>query len=635
MRAGMVVCAVLALCGSAVLSAGDVNLKEVTPVPSELVRGEFWAGEVAATPAAWRGHRLEAELVAVRSMMDRLRATRPAGDGGGASIGQLTVIQLAFKESNCQFRLDPADPASEPLNVVLLIWDTPTPNPLGVDVIFDGEPLTMVEEDGMVHAFLFDGGLASVGPKADPGDPEQLFLFDVPAGVHTFKIEEGNEGTSSEVELEVLDAQPFADAENVVLDPAAVEADSCMLVAGYDNVCPVADRYTIFLDDADGNLLQPFGRISWLPWLVIRGAPPGSYGARVRGFADYNGDPNAQYFGCFVDGDADRSTPEPDPLVLNCDPTPCVVPPSNFRLTQMTYGGATGPHDFMAVLTPGEVYSGGLNFYLDDALLANLPADSIPHAEPEIPDTVFITFGLNLAPGEYTFAFEGECGADGTSDRAENTFTIRADTPHPEPVDGEILCEWDQDTATTNASWTNKDCSTYIQRFLITDPENDPEGVLVGDRPNDQNDFRIEGNRTEDGVIDTTPDDLLDYRFITWVDGDQYSSERIRCVTELPPTDFFIRGICNDGSVAATNPQLTDGIFVLNFLFQGGPTPGCMEACDTNASGDLNLTDGVYIFGYLFLGGPPPPPWQDGNPTCEEIGEGIDCATPNASCPLE
>ena len=52
--------------------------------------------------------------------------------------------------------------------------------------------------------------------------------------------------------------------------------------------------------------------------------------------------------------------------------------------------------------------------------------------------------------------------------------------------------------------------------------------------------------------------------------------------------------------------DLTDGVFVLNFLFLGGTMPPCMSAADANGNGVLDLTDGVYILNFLFLGGPPP-----------------------------
>jgi hypothetical protein len=52
--------------------------------------------------------------------------------------------------------------------------------------------------------------------------------------------------------------------------------------------------------------------------------------------------------------------------------------------------------------------------------------------------------------------------------------------------------------------------------------------------------------------------------------------------------------------------ELTDAIGTLNFLFLGGPAPGCPDAADADNNGVLELTDAVRALGFLFLGDPPP-----------------------------
>ena len=65
----------------------------------------------------------------------------------------------------------------------------------------------------------------------------------------------------------------------------------------------------------------------------------------------------------------------------------------------------------------------------------------------------------------------------------------------------------------------------------------------------------------------------------------------------------FVRGNVN----ADDDTNLTDGIFLLNFLFLGGPSPTCQDASDSNNDNEVNLTDAVFLLNFLFLGGPPPP----------------------------
>lgn len=65
----------------------------------------------------------------------------------------------------------------------------------------------------------------------------------------------------------------------------------------------------------------------------------------------------------------------------------------------------------------------------------------------------------------------------------------------------------------------------------------------------------------------------------------------------------FRRGdATDDGAV-----NITDAIFVLNFLFLGGDTPACLDAADANDDGGVNITDGITILNFLFLGGDAPP----------------------------
>ena len=69
-------------------------------------------------------------------------------------------------------------------------------------------------------------------------------------------------------------------------------------------------------------------------------------------------------------------------------------------------------------------------------------------------------------------------------------------------------------------------------------------------------------------------------------------------------------------------PELTDAIFLLNFLFSGGPQGPCEDASDTNDDGLLDISDAVYLLLFLFTGGdPPPPPFPDPDldPTVDDM----------------
>ena len=64
----------------------------------------------------------------------------------------------------------------------------------------------------------------------------------------------------------------------------------------------------------------------------------------------------------------------------------------------------------------------------------------------------------------------------------------------------------------------------------------------------------------------------------------------------------FVRGDTNqDGQV-----DVADGIFLIQYLFNNGASPGCFTAGDSNNDHSLDVADFIYSIAYQFLGGPPP-----------------------------
>ena len=88
-----------------------------------------------------------------------------------------------------------------------------------------------------------------------------------------------------------------------------------------------------------------------------------------------------------------------------------------------------------------------------------------------------------------------------------------------------------------------------------------------------------------------------------------------------PPDVPFIRGNCNGDE----RIDIADGIFIINDLFQGGPSSTCHEACDANDDDLMDAADAIFVISYQLMGGPAPSaPWPD----CGTI-EGAECeATP-------
>lgn len=73
-------------------------------------------------------------------------------------------------------------------------------------------------------------------------------------------------------------------------------------------------------------------------------------------------------------------------------------------------------------------------------------------------------------------------------------------------------------------------------------------------------------------------------------------------ILDIEVTPAFMWGDAN-GDKKVT---VSDVIYLINYLFKGGPTPVPLEAGDANCDGKTTVSDVVYLINYLFKGGPPP-----------------------------
>ncbi len=76
-------------------------------------------------------------------------------------------------------------------------------------------------------------------------------------------------------------------------------------------------------------------------------------------------------------------------------------------------------------------------------------------------------------------------------------------------------------------------------------------------------------------------------------------------ITALTCAGNFIRGDCNNNGLILG--LIGDPLYILHFLFTGGPAPQCDAACDSNFDDTINITDATYLFNWMVGIGPPPP----------------------------
>jgi hypothetical protein len=73
-------------------------------------------------------------------------------------------------------------------------------------------------------------------------------------------------------------------------------------------------------------------------------------------------------------------------------------------------------------------------------------------------------------------------------------------------------------------------------------------------------------------------------------------------LTVLPPPPPWTCGDANGDEQVA----ISDAVYVINYIFGGGPAPDPLEAADADCSGEVAISDAVYVINFIFGGGPAP-----------------------------
>ena len=108
--------------------------------------------------------------------------------------------------------------------------------------------------------------------------------------------------------------------------------------------------------------------------------------------------------------------------------------------------------------------------------------------------------------------------------------------------------------------------------------------------------------RIDTGIPDGAPDTDIEGNSRlcgTSVDIGAYEYPKDPC---LPPPMLFRRGNVNTDDIT----DLSDAVFLLNYLFTRGLEPSCLKSADTDDNGTLEITDPILLLNFLFLGGRSP-----------------------------
>jgi hypothetical protein len=81
---------------------------------------------------------------------------------------------------------------------------------------------------------------------------------------------------------------------------------------------------------------------------------------------------------------------------------------------------------------------------------------------------------------------------------------------------------------------------------------------------------------------------------------------------DAPPVCFDIVKCCMPpirGNVdydAGDNIDISDLVYLVDYMFAGGPEPPCLDEADMDGIGGIDISDLVWLVDYMFAGGPPP-----------------------------
>jgi hypothetical protein len=101
-----------------------------------------------------------------------------------------------------------------------------------------------------------------------------------------------------------------------------------------------------------------------------------------------------------------------------------------------------------------------------------------------------------------------------------------------------------------------------------------------------------------DGMVSLLPGGEL---VVTYVDPDMPSRTCSRILKVKSSGNYTYGDANGDGIV-----DIADVVYLLNYLFAGGPAPVPLAAGDATCDGVVDAADVVYLLNYLFVGGPPP-----------------------------
>ncbi|HEX9912703.1 MAG TPA: rhodanese-like domain-containing protein [candidate division Zixibacteria bacterium] len=122
-------------------------------------------------------------------------------------------------------------------------------------------------------------------------------------------------------------------------------------------------------------------------------------------------------------------------------------------------------------------------------------------------------------------------------------------------------------------------------------------------------------NNNDYGVLNEDSSVIVDAKYNWWghksgpfdpVDNpDGQGNQVSQRVDYIPWLQIIFPYVCGDAN-SDSSTTVSDVVYLINYLFKGGPAPDPIQKVDVNSDGKVTVSDVVYLINYLFKGGPAP-----------------------------
>jgi hypothetical protein len=99
-----------------------------------------------------------------------------------------------------------------------------------------------------------------------------------------------------------------------------------------------------------------------------------------------------------------------------------------------------------------------------------------------------------------------------------------------------------------------------------------------------------------DSLLGITPDESTTANFVVSISDPYYTTDQTVNIK------IYSCGDANDDG----DINVADAVYIIAYVFSGGPGPVPLAAGDANGDGEVNVADGVFLINYVFNQGPSP-----------------------------